>query len=110
MSNDTPTEGQGQQAMLLAFSNDKTEEHLNVLRGLLKMVYHTVLRNKLAIMEARNDATGEIETVLVGVQQNGDAISCYPLFKPITDVEAAMYSAPDGNGGFVSRTPEDAAE
>lgn len=96
----------GQEVQLLVFSNDKTPESLEVKRGLLKMVYHTVLTNKLAIMAAKNEDTGEVELVLVGVQQNGDALNCYPLFKPITDTDAAKYSAPDGNGGFVERTTE----
>lgn len=96
----------GQEVQLLAFSNDKTPEHLEVLRGLLKMVYHTVLNNKLAIMEAKNETTGEVEVVLVGVEQNEGGLACYPLFTPITDTNAAKYSAPDGNGGFVGRTKE----
>lgn len=110
MSDDISNEKQGQEAMLLVFSNDKTEEHMNVLRGLLKMVYHTVLTNKLAIMEARDETTGEVKPVLVGVEQSGSGVNCYPLFYPITDVEAGKYSAPDGKGGFVGRTPEAAAE
>jgi hypothetical protein len=95
---------QGQEALLLVFSNDKTEEHLNVLRGLLKMVYHTVLTNKLAIMEAKDETTGEVVPVLVGVEQNEEGISCYPLFRPITDTDAGKYSAPDGSGNYVGRT------
>lgn len=97
---------EGQEAVLLVFSNDKTEEHLNVLRGLLKMVYHTVLTNKLGVMEAKNEETGEVEVVLVGFEQNGDGINCYPLFTPVTDTGAAKYSAPDGQGNYINRTPE----
>lgn len=108
MSNDS--EQQGQQALLLAFSNDKTPEHLEVLRGLLKMVYHTVLTNKLAIMEAKDEVTGAVVPVLVGVEQNGDSINCYPLFTPIGDTEAGRYSAPDGKGGYVSREVETTTE
>lgn len=103
---DNSNESAGQEVQLLAFSNDKTPEHLEVLRGLLKMVYHTVLTNRLAVMEARNDVTGEVEVVLVGVDQSGGGMNCYPLFRPITDTDAAVYSAPDGNGGFVERTKE----
>lgn len=108
MSNDVKQEGQ--EAVLLAFSNDKDEQHLGILRGLLKMVYHTVLTNRLAIMEAKNVHTGEIETILVGVEQTGNGLNCYPLFKPITDTESAKYASPDGKGGFLEREVEQALE
>lgn len=103
---DNSTESAGQEVQLLAFSNDKTPEHLDVLRGLLKMVYHTVLTNRLAVMEAKNTETGETEVILVGVEQNGSGMNCYPLFRPITDTDATKYAAPDGSGGFVERTKE----
>lgn len=111
MSEDTPVQpATEQQAVLLTFTNDKSERNLGVLRGLLKMVYHTVLTNRLAVMEARNEETGETELILVGYEQNGSGINCYPLFKPITDVDAAKYSSPDGAGGFIGRTPEGTEE
>lgn len=111
MSEDTPVqEAEQQQAVLLTFTNDKSERNLGVLRGLLKMVYHTTLTNKLAVMEALNTESGETELVLVGVEQNGDSLNCYPLFKPITDVDAAKYASPDGAGGFIGRTPEVSGE
>jgi len=90
-----------QEVALLVFSNDKTEEHLNVLRGLLKMLYHAAFTNQIAIMEAKNKVTGESEVVLVGVRQNGDALDCYPIFKPLAGEEASQYLAPDGKGGYL---------
>lgn len=107
MSEDNPAQ---QEAVLLTFTNDKSERNLAVLRGLLKMVYHTVLTNRLAVMEAKNEETGETELVLVGVEQNGSGLDCYPLFKPITDTDAAKYSSPDGSGGYISRTVEEELE
>lgn len=107
MSEELPKEGAQQEAVLLAFSNDKTPEHLALLQGLLKMVYHTVLTNKLGVMEALNNETGEVELVLVGIEQNGSGLNCYPLFKPLSDIDSAKYSAPDGKGGFVGRTEEE---
>ena len=103
MSDDSK-QAEGQEALLLVFSNDKTPDNMQMKQGLLKMVYHTVLTNKLAIMDAKDETTGEVVPVLVGVEQNESGISCYPLFVPITDTEAAKYAAPDGKGNYVGRT------
>lgn len=100
-------EADGQEAVLLAFTNNKSPEHMGLLQGLLKMAYHTVLTNRLAIMEALNSETGEQELILVGVQQNGDGMDCYPLFKPIKAEEVSLYHAPDGKGGFLGLSTED---
>lgn len=107
MSDAVNSEEQLKEAVLLAFSNDKTPEHLGLLQGLLKMVYHTVLTNRLGIMEARNSETGDTELILVGIQQNGSGLDCYPLFKPIRAEEVPLYQAPDGKGGFVGNTAEE---
>lgn len=94
-------EDQGQEAVLFTFTNDKSAENMGVLQGLLKMVYHTVLTNRLGIMQAQNSETGEPEVVLVGVEQNGDSLSCYPLFSPIRAEDVAKFAAPDGKGGWI---------
>lgn len=107
MSEDLNTEESGQQeAVLLVFSNNKEPLALSSQRGLLKMVYHTVLTNRLGLMQALNTETGEEELVLVGIEQNGSGVNCYPLFKPITAEEAGKYAAPDGKGGWLTKTPE----
>mgnify|MGYP007076172350 CR=1 FL=1 len=94
-------EEQGQEAVLFTFTNDKSPENMGVLQGLLKMVYHTVLTNRLGIMQAKNSETGEPEVILVGVEQNGDSLSCYPLFSPIRAEDVAKYVAPDGKGEWL---------
>lgn len=91
---------QGTHALLLAFSNNKSDEHVSLMQALLKMVYHTVLTNRLAVMEALNSETNETELVLVGVEQAGDSVNCYPLFKPINAESVGKYLAPDGKGGY----------
>lgn len=99
-------EEQGQEAVLFTFTNDKNEYNMNMLSGLLKMVYHTVLTNRLGIMQAKNSETGEQEVVLVGVEQNGDSLNCYPLFSPIRAEDVAKYVAPDGQGGWLENKAE----
>ena len=98
---DIENEDQGQEAVLFTFTNDKGPENMGVLQGLLKMVYHTVLTNRLGIMQAKNSETGEQEVVLVGVEQFDTGLSCYPLFSPIRAEDVAKYVAPDGKGGWV---------
>jgi len=66
-----------------------------------------VLTNRLAIMEAFNSETGEQELILVGVQQNGEGLDCYPLFKPIKAEEVSLYHAPDSKGGFLGLSTEE---
>lgn len=94
-------QNEGQEAVLFTFTNEKDEVNMGILQGLLKMVYHTVLTNRLGVMQAKNTETGEQEVVLVGVEQNGDALNCYPLFSPIRAEDVAVYAAPDGSGGWI---------
>lgn len=96
------------QAVLMVFTNHKDEQHLGVARGLLKMFYHTVLHNRLAVMSAKNAETGEEELILVGVEQNGDAINAYPLALPLKAEDVAKFVAPDGQGGWVEKAAEEA--
>ena len=95
------------QAVLMTFTNHKDDpQHMGVLQGLLKMVYHTVLTNRLAVMQAKNSETGEEELVLVGVEQDGNSINAFPLFVPLKAEDVAKYIAPDGKGGWLEPTKE----
>lgn len=89
------------QAVLLAFSNDKDPQHTANMTGLLKMFYHAVLTNRVAIMEAKNTETDTVETILVGLDQQGDAMNTYPLALAITAEMAEKYVAPDGKGDWL---------
>lgn len=103
--NDTQTVEQAneQEAILFTFTNDRSPENMGLLQGLLKMAYHTVLTNRLGIMQAKNSETGEVEVLLVGVEQNGSDINCYPLFMPLKAESVAKYIAPDGSGGWLQK-------
>lgn len=87
--------------VLHVFSNHKEKEHLDLLKGLLKMVYSSAATGKLAVMQSLNEETQEEELVIVGVEQNESGINCYPLFAPIKAEDVSKYSAPDGQGGWV---------
>lgn len=99
--NEVEVNEQGQEAVLFTFTNERDPENMGILQGLLKMVYHVVLTNRLGIMQSKNEETGEVEIVLVGVEQSGEDLSCYPLFHPVKAEDVAKYSAPDGKGGWV---------
>jgi hypothetical protein len=97
-----------QDAVLMTFTNHKDDpQHMGVLQGLLKMVYHTVLTNRLAVMQAKNAETGEEELVLVGVEQVGNSINAFPLFVPLKAEDVAKYIAPDGKGGWLENIKEE---
>jgi len=82
---------------LLAFTNDRTNQ---AVVKQLEMFYQIVINNQLAIMHARNDKTGEVETILVGIEREGDAT--YPLAKILGEADINTYSPPDGVGGYLS--------
>lgn len=106
MTDEIQNEENGQEAILFTFTNDKNDYNMGVLQGLLKMVYHTVLTNRLGIMQAKNSETGELEVIMVGVEQNGDNLNCYPLFSPIKAEDVSKYIAPDGKGSWLEKNAE----
>ena len=87
--------------VLHVFSNNKEKEHLDLLKGLLKLVYSAAATGKLAVMQSLNEETQEEELVIVGVEQSESGINCYPLFAPIKAEDVSKFSAPDGRGGWV---------
>lgn len=89
------------QIALLTFTNDKSPENMGLLQGLLKMVIHTCFTGRLAIMQAKNAETGDVEIILVGVDQNENGVACYPLFTPIKAEDVPKYLAPNGSGTWI---------
>lgn len=87
--------------VLHVFSNNKEAEHINLLKGLLKMVYSSAATGKLAVMQSLNEETQQEELIIVGVEQSESGINCYPLFAPIKAEDVPKFSAPDGQGGWV---------
>ena len=76
---------------------------------MLKMFYKGAYDNTIGLMEARNEDTGELEYLIVGLTANpltGNT-AAIPIAKVFADtLEANKYSAPDGRGGY----SRDAAE
>lgn len=95
------TDNNNEKLVLHVFSNHKEDEHMNLLKGLLKMVYSSAATGKLAVMQSLNEETQEEELVIVGVEQSESGINCYPLFTPIKAEDVYKYSAPDGSGGWI---------
>lgn len=87
--------------VLHVFSNHKEKEHLDLLKGLLKMVYSSAATGRLAAMQSLNEETQEEELIIVGVEQNENGVNCYPLFAPIKAEDVPKYSAPTGDGGWI---------
>lgn len=95
--------------VLYKFTNAEEASHLD---NLLAMFYQGVFDNRIGIMDSHNIETGEIETILVGVEadENGKPV-CYPLAKLLKAEEVPQYLSPDGKGGYYdSLDPAAAAE
>ena len=79
---------------LIVFSNDITEQGTVEL---LKMFYKGAFENTIGIARCKNSKTGNIESVLVGVDPEG---GFYPLAKVLDPADVAVLQAPDGKGGY----------
>lgn len=69
---------------------------------LLKTLYNATFKNQIGLMYAKNSETDKVEGILVGLQVDGENFHCFPLAKMLTQDEAAVYLAPDRNGGWQS--------
>lgn len=81
------------------FTNDKTNPAIvNIFR-----IFHQVsYMNSLGVMHAKDKETGEISTLLVGVDVQPDGqINTWPLAKVLTPQEQSNYLSPDGDGGWI---------
>ena len=82
------------------FSNDKAATQ--PARQLFHLFYDGVFKNRIGIMHCYNKATGKVDTVLVGIQSNGEeGVATWPLARILTEGEQDNYYAPDGNGGYL---------
>lgn len=97
----TDNENQKNEAVMHAFSNDKSPENIQLMTGLLKVIYHLVLKNKVGIMHVK-DKDNNVKMALVAMEPNKEGGSdCYPLTLLLTEEEALTYAAPDGKGGWI---------
>ncbi len=80
------------------FVNDKTNP---AVRNLFHMFHRAAFTNQLGFMVAKHEPTGDITTLIVGVDQTGDTLQMWPLARVLTEEEQTNYKVPDGNGSYV---------
>lgn len=79
------------------FTNDKTNK---AIRDLFHVLYNGAFANKLGLMHALHEESGEVHTVIVGIEQSEEGIKMFPLAKVLGNEELQAYKAPDGNGNY----------
>lgn len=80
------------------FSNDPYNP---VPYGLLDMFYRLVHENRVGIMVAKDDETGDLKTLLCFVgDRNDEDVELFPVAVLIQAEETQRYRAPIGNGEF----------
>lgn len=83
----------------LCFTNDKTNPFI---RQQFHIWMQASYANAVGLMHAKRKDTGEIHTLLVGVEvQEDGSIATYPLAKILEPEEQNKYLAPDGEGGYI---------
>lgn len=82
------------------FTNDRTQ--LPQFQQLLDVYYKGVFENAVGIMQAKHKVTGELSTLLVGVEhlEDGNTVT-YPLARILSFDEASSYVGPDCQGGWL---------
>ena len=69
-----------------------TDTSNHAIRQLFHMFYSAVFANKIGIMHATNTETGEIETVLVGLERtDAENIATWPIARILTEEEQQKY-------------------
>lgn len=79
------------------FTNDHTNPYP---QQILHLLYDSVFKNLVGIMQAKHRTTGDVHTLLVGLEKAEDGINTYPLARILSLDEQSEYLAPDGKGGF----------
>lgn len=80
------------------FANEKNP----ALRQLFHSMYAGVFQNRLGLAHCKNSETGELETLIVGInptEENG--VQLFPLAVIIDESKVGNWLSPDGNGGYV---------
>lgn len=80
------------------FTNDKSNI---AIRHLNRSLYNAAFNNALGFMHAMNAVTGEVETLIVGVLEDGEVRHIMPMARVLKESEVGNYLSPDGEGGYV---------
>jgi hypothetical protein len=87
------------------FTNDAKQA--GNLHMMLEMFHNGVLNNSIGLMTAKHKETGEVSTLIVGVEHDGAETFTFPLARILGKGEAADYVGPDGQGGWLGEVEVD---
>lgn len=71
------------------------------LRQLFHSLYQGVFQNRIGLAHCKNSETGELETLIVGVNQIESGAQLFPLAVVIEEADVNKWLSPDGKGGFI---------
>jgi hypothetical protein len=84
---------------LMLITNEPTELKLRTL----ELLYQSMSFGQLAYLDGKDPETGEIVSLLVGIQPENDSkASIYPIAKFLDKDDNTKYLIPDGNGNYSS--------
>lgn len=96
MSNKKTRNTRVKDVMLNVYSNDPNPIKYNML----EMFCRGALTGTIGLMDAWNQETSSVETILVGISMEDGKQVTYPLAVLIKPEESVKYLAPDGKGGY----------
>lgn len=85
------------------FTNDKENPHI---RQQFHLYMNATFANMIGLMHAKNSETGDIHTLIVGVENTEEGVVTYPLARILLPEEQNLYLAPDGSGGYLGESDE----
>lgn len=88
---------QGVEMTEWVFANEKNP----ALRQLFHSLYSGVFTNRVGLAHCKNIKTGELQTLLVGVNPTETGAQLFPLAVVIEEANVGDYASPDGKGGFI---------
>lgn len=103
---------------LLAIANGKVEEaqpadgiemtewvfanEVNpALRQLFHSLYSGVFKNRLGLAHCKHKETGELKTLIVGVNPTDGNAQLFPLAVVLEEADVNNYLSPDGKGNYI---------
>lgn len=92
------TKPKEQEILLTVFTNTPHDE---AAYQVLQLFYKGAVENSIGMMRALNNATGNEELILVGMQPNAaGGVDSFPLAKVLVKDDVENYFSPDGRGGW----------
>lgn len=76
-------------------------------RQMFHILTEAAFKNRIGIMHALHEPSGQVHTVICGIEIGPDGPVAWPMAKILVEDEQAAYRAPDGKGGFVGYEPSE---